>query len=85
MFSGRYPSSASELADTTNPVVFGWIKDEWAGNYPINLIWADYYNRHGLVDLAKHLNGIKVRLKKTNKMTLTKWKGWKNPSKSSLF
>lgn len=85
MFSDDYPSSASELADTTNPVVFGWIKDEWSGKYPINLIWADYYNRHGLVDLAKHVNGIRVILKKPNPATLTKWKSWKEPDKAFLF
>ena len=85
LFSADYPSSASELADTTNPVVFGWIRNEWAGKYPINLIWADYYNRHGLVDLAKSLNGIKVTLKKSPIDNETKWKSWKEPSKKELF
>ncbi len=85
IFSGDYPSSASELADATNPVVFGWIKNDWAGKYPINLIWADYYNRHGLVDLAKHLNGIKVNLKKLPIGSDTKWKRLKEPEKQTLF
>ncbi len=85
LFSGDYPNSASELADTTNPVVFGWIKDDWTGKYPINLIWADYYNRHGLVDLAKHVNGIKVKLKKADPAASSKWNGWKKPEESSLF
>lgn len=85
IFSGDYPSSASELADATNPVVFGWIKNEWAGKYPINLIWADYYNRHGLVDLAKHLNGIKLNLKKLPVANETKWRRWKEPEKQKLF
>ena len=77
LVSKDYPSSATELADATNPVVFGWIKDEWAGKYPINLIWADYYNRHGLVELALHLNGIKVKFDKLKPNSDTKWKRWK--------
>jgi len=81
IFSDDYPSSASELADATNPVVFSWIRNEWAGKYPINLIWADYYNRHGLVDLAKQLNGIGARSKKQAAVSETKWKGWKEPEK----
>lgn len=85
IFSGDYPSSASELANATNPVVFGWIKNEWAGKYPINLIWADYYNRHGLVELAKDLNGIKADVKKLPTADDTKWRRWKEPENKTLF
>lgn len=84
LFSRDYPSSANELADATNPVVFGWIRNEWAGKYPINLIWADYYNRHGLVDLAKHVNGIKANLKKLPAGSDTKWRRWKEAEKRGL-
>ncbi len=85
LVSGDYPNSASELADTTNPVVFGWIAEEWAGKYLINLIWADYYNRNGLVDLAKYVNGIRVKIKKGDPAAASKWKNWKEPDRSSFF
>jgi hypothetical protein len=76
-FSSVHPKSASELADMTNPVALGWVKNEWAGKYPINLIWADFYNRTDLVKLAKHLNGIKVDFKNTKIGTATNWSKWK--------
>jgi hypothetical protein len=76
-FSSVYPQSASELADMTNPVVLGWVKNEWAGKYPVNLIWADYYNRADLVKLAEHLNGIKVDFAGTKIGTDTNWTKWK--------
>ncbi len=76
-FSSVHPKSNSELADMTNPVALGWIKNEWAGKYPINLIWADFYNRADLVKLAKHLNGIKVDFKGTKIGTATNWTKWK--------
>jgi len=76
-FSKVHPKSNSELADMTNPVALGWIKNEWAGKYPINLIWADYYNRADLVKLAKSLNGIKVDFKDTKIGTATNWTKWK--------
>ncbi len=85
IFSKDYPSSASELANETNPVVFSWIKNDWAAKYPINLIWADFYNRHGLVDLAKSINGIKVGRTRVKLRQPTKWKSWKEPNKKSLF
>ena len=75
--SDVYPHSAGELADMTNPIALGWIKNEWAGKYPINLIWSDFYNRTDLVKLAKSLNGIKVDFKKTKIGTETNWTRWK--------
>ena len=75
--SSVYPQSVSQLADMTNPIVLGWIKNEWAGKYPINLIWADFYNRTDLVKLAKHLNGIKVDFKDTKIGTDTNWSKWR--------
>lgn len=76
-FSNVHPKSVSELADMTNPVALGWIKNEWAGKYPVNLIWADFYNRADLVKLAKHLNGIKVDFTGTKIGTDTNWTRWK--------
>jgi hypothetical protein len=78
-----YPSSASELADMTNPVALGWIKNEWTGKYPINLIWADFYNRCDLVKLAKHINGIKVDFKDTKIGNNTNWTRWKKSANST--
>ncbi len=78
LISKDYPSSASDLANTTNPIVFDWIRNDWRAKYPINLIWADYYNRHGLVNLAKSLNGIKVPPSKLKPRDETKWRRWKN-------
>ena len=80
--SDVYPTSASELADMTNPIALGWIKTEWAGKYPINLIWADFYNRTDLVKLAKHLNGIKVDFKNTKIGSATNWTRWKKSKDS---
>lgn len=80
--SNVYPKSVSELADMTNPIVLGWIKNEWAGKYPINLIWADFYNRADLVKLAKHLNGIKVDFANTKIGSETNWSKWKNSKNS---
>ncbi len=77
IISDIYPSSVSELADMTNPVALGWVKNEWAAKYPINLIWADFYNRHDLVKLAKRINGIKVDLRNSKIGTATKWTKWK--------
>lgn len=74
--SAEYPKSVSDLANLTNPVALGWIKNEWAGKYPINLIWADFYNRADLVKLAKYLNGIKVDFKNTIIGTNTNWTRW---------
>lgn len=75
--SSVYPKSVSELADMTNPIILGWIKNEWAGKYPINLIWADFYNRTDLIKLAKHLNGIKVNFTNSKIGTKTNWMRWK--------
>ncbi len=75
--SDVYPTSVSELADMTNPIALGWIKNEWAGKYPINLIWADFYDRTDLVKLAKHLNGIKVDFKNSKIGAETNWTRWK--------
>ncbi|MBS1797676.1 MAG: hypothetical protein JSS81_27890 [Acidobacteria bacterium] len=72
-----YPKSNSELADQTNPVALGWIRNEWAGKYPLNLIWCDFYNRADLVKLAKSLNGIKVDFTGTKIGTDTNWTKWK--------
>jgi hypothetical protein len=82
-FNNLYPSSASELADMTNPIALGWIKNDWAGKFPINLIWADFYNRCDLVKLAKSLNGIKVDFKDSKIGADTNWTRWKKTGSST--
>ena len=77
-FSKVYPNSASDLANMTNPIALGWIKNEWAGKYPINLIWSDFYDRADLVKLAKYINGIKVDFKNTKIGAASNWTRWKN-------
>ncbi len=79
--SDVYPKSVSELADMTNPIVLGWIKNEWTDKYPINLIWSDFYNRTDLVKLTKFINGIKVDFKNTKIGAATNWMKWKNADK----
>ncbi len=81
--SDVHPKSASELADMTNPVALGWVKNEWAAKYPINLIWSDFYNRTDLVKLAKYINGIKVDFKNTKIGTTTNWLKWKNSKEAN--
>lgn len=80
--TGSYPRTLADLADQTNPVVLGWLKDTWRGNRsarerPVNLIWADFYNRTELVKLAKHLNGIPVSWAGTSLDKDTAWGSWK--------
>lgn len=79
---GTYPESLKALADETNPVVLGWLKDTWrAGGSPrekpVNLIWADFYHRTELVRLARHLNGIPVAWAGTSLGKDTSWGKWK--------
>ncbi len=81
IFSEVHPKSNSELADQTNPVALGWIKNDWAGKYTINLIWADFYNRADLVKLTKYLNGIKVDFKTSKIGQTTNWLKWKTADK----
>jgi hypothetical protein len=81
--SDVYPKSVGELADMTNPIALGWIKNEWMGKYPINLIWSDFYNRTDLVKLAKSINGIKVDFKNTKLGTATNWMKWKTADKKN--
>lgn len=81
--SNVYPKSVSELADMTNPVALGWIKNEWAGKYPINLVWSDFYNRTDLIKLAKHLNGIKVDFANTKIGIDTNWSKWKKSNETN--
>ncbi|MFB2838736.1 phosphatidylinositol-specific phospholipase C domain-containing protein [Floridanema evergladense] len=56
LFSGL--ASLQNLADQTNPVVLGWVKNEWSKKR-LNIIEIDFYNRTCLVPLTYALNGEK--------------------------
>jgi hypothetical protein len=51
-----YPKNLRDLADFTNPVVLGWVKNEWSG--AMNIVSLDFYNRTCLLPLTLQLNGV---------------------------
>ena len=57
--TGNYPGKVKTLAAEINPVVLGWIKNRWS-HKNFNIIQVDYYNKTGIVNLCKFLNGIPV-------------------------
>lgn len=56
---GNYPKSLEAIASATNPVILGWVKNDWA-NKPINIMAVDYYENSCVVQLAQWLNGGQV-------------------------
>ncbi|MDT5272913.1 MAG: hypothetical protein QOH49_5099 [Acidobacteriota bacterium] len=52
----KYPDNLKDLADLTNPVVLGWVKNEWGRG--MNIVSIDFYNRTCLVSLMLQLNGV---------------------------
>ena len=52
----KYPKYLKDLADLSNPVVLGWVKNEWGG--AMNIVSIDFYNRTCLVTLMLQLNGV---------------------------
>ena len=68
-----YPSSLKDLADQTNPVMLGWLKNEWA-KQRLNLISLDFYNKTCLVPVTHVLNGVpNISLSGCNIGDTTKW------------
>jgi hypothetical protein len=55
--TGDYPGKVKTLAAEINPVLMGWIKNDWKTR-DFNIIQVDFYNDTGVVNLCKHLNGI---------------------------
>lgn len=73
---GNYPTSLRALADETNPVVLGWIKNEWSTKR-LNLIAVDFENRSCLYPLTLSLNGVKnVSFAGCKIGTTTTWGDW---------
>lgn len=50
-----YPKNLQDLANGTNPVVLGWIRDQWSAQ-PINVVALDFYKNTCLVQLAIYRN-----------------------------
>jgi hypothetical protein len=70
--SPAVPRNLQQLAGYTNPVVLGWIMNEWR-NRPINLVWADHYHESQLVCVALERNGISASI---NRSQLTGGRTW---------
>jgi len=58
---GNYPSSLEMLADQSNPVVLGWVVNEWSQRR-LNVMSFDFYNKTCLVKIAQQRNGANVSL-----------------------
>ena len=76
-FSG-YPGSLRALADGTNPIMLGWIKNEWENQGVLNIVGVDFYNRTCLVPLTYVLNGLTADLPSGCQIGgSTAWSGWR--------
>jgi hypothetical protein len=53
---GNFPKSLEELAEDTNPVMLGWLRDEWSTRRS-NLLSIDFYEKTCIYQLAMKLNG----------------------------
>ena len=74
---GTYPKNAADVADQTNPVTLGWLRDEWSTKRA-NLIYLDYYNRTCVFELTQMLNGVaSASLAGCNIGEETKWGKWR--------
>ncbi|HVJ91928.1 MAG TPA: hypothetical protein VM580_19140 [Labilithrix sp.] len=74
--TGTYPKSLSDLANDTNPVVLGWLRDEWSTKQA-NVIALDFYNRTCVFELTQLLNGnAAASLEGCNIGTDTNWSKW---------
>ncbi len=74
---GTYPHSLAEMADDTNPVMLGWLQNEWAGT-AANMVYLDFYNRTCLYGLTQRLNGnLAFSLDGCSIGTKTAWGNWR--------
>jgi len=75
--AGTYPKSLRGLADDTNPVVLGWLRDEWSTK-PANLVAIDFYEKTCLFELTQRLNGnANASLEGCDIGTSTSWGNWR--------
>lgn len=72
---GNYPKSLEEVAAATNPVVLGWLKNEWS-NKALNIISVDFYEHSCIVPLTQFLNGAAVSFDGCNIGKDTLWGKW---------
>ncbi len=74
---GTYPKSLAGMADEVNPVMLGWLRDEWSLK-PANMIYIDFYNRTCVFELTQRLNGNKAAsLDGCSIGTKTSWGNWR--------
>ena len=78
IFSG-YPKSLRDIADGTNPITLGWIKNEWGNQGVLNIITVDFYeNNSCFVPLTHVLNGLTADLPSGCQIGgSTSWSGWR--------
>lgn len=73
---GNYPTNLHKLADATNPVVLGWVKNEWS-KMATNVIAVDFYESSCVVPLTAWLNGAtNVSFDGCNIGSDTMWGKW---------
>lgn len=69
------PKNLQQMAAATNPVVLGWILNDWR-NRPINLVWVDHYHESQLVNVALERNGIATSLNRAQLAAGRVWPPW---------
>ncbi len=74
---GTYPKGLAAMADDVNPVMLGWLRNEWSTK-PANLIYLDFYNRTCVFELTQRLNGNSAASLDGCKIgTETSWGNWR--------
>ena len=72
---GNYPTNLQKLAAATNPVVLGWVKNEWS-KMVTNVISVDFYESSCVVTLSNWLNGGNPSFDGCNIGSDTMWGKW---------
>ncbi|APR78041.1 Hypothetical protein A7982_03388 [Minicystis rosea] len=71
----NYPQTLKDLAAMSNPVVLGWVKNEWS-NYPLNLIAVDFCQTSCVYPLTQYLNGVPQVFRGCSLGEDTTWGHW---------
>jgi hypothetical protein len=65
------------MADEVNPVMLGWLRDEWSTK-AANMIYLDFYNRTCVFELTQRMNGNQAAsLDGCAIGTKTTWGNWR--------
>lgn len=75
MPGSTYPIGLRQLAEASTPVVLDWVRADWK-DLPINLVWADFYNRSELVTVCLERNGVLTKENDERSATKTTWGRW---------